>query len=107
MRREKTLKVKILDQKSNELKIEIEGEGHTLCNHLENVILEDEAVEIAGYNIKHPLTSSPILYIRTKGRTKPKTVLIRALKKILHEEQLFKTKFENAIKVWESSKTKK
>ena len=85
----KTLNIKILDKKTNELKIEIEGEGHTLFNHLENIILEDEAVEIAGYNIKHPLTSRPVLYIRTNGRKNPQTVLVRALKKLTFIREIY------------------
>ena len=75
--------IRILERNTNELKFEIEGEGHTICNQLGDVILEDEKVEIAGYNIKHPLTSKPIVYIRTKGKRRPETALKKAINKIL------------------------
>ena len=56
---EATLQLKVLKKAANELKIEIQGEGHTLCNLLESVLLEDEDIEFAGYDVPHPLVSSP------------------------------------------------
>ena len=98
------MRIRILEKNAKELKFEIEGEGHTICNQLEDTILEDEKVEISGYNIKHPLTSKPIVYIRTKGRTKPETALKNAIEKILTRERTFKIEFTKAIKEWQDSK---
>jgi len=58
------LKVKVLKKEKNELKIEIEGAGHGLCNLLQKRLLEDEQVDVAGYDVPHPLASNPVLYIR-------------------------------------------
>lgn len=95
------MQIKILKKTSNELRLEIEGEGHTLCNLLEKVVLKDESTDMAGYNIPHPLTSNPIIYIRTKGRRKPETVLKDAAKKILQSEKEFRAEFEKALETWE------
>lgn len=75
------MKVKILKNTSNELKLEVEGAGHTFCNLLQKTLLEDEKVELAGYDIPHPLASYPIIYIRTKGKAKPKDVLSNAIER--------------------------
>ena len=98
------MKIKVLKRTTNELKLEIEGEGHTLCNLLEKVLLEDETVEMTGYNIPHPLISRPIIYVRTKGRRKPETAIKDAVKKILKREREFKTEFKRALEEWNRSK---
>lgn len=95
------MQVKVLKKTSNELRIEIEGEGHTLCNLLEKVLLEDESIEMAGYNIPHPLISSPVVYIRTKGRRSPERALKDAADRILKTEKNFRASFEKALQNWE------
>ena len=94
------MEVKILKRSGNELKLEIEGEDHTLCSLLEKVLLEDESVDMAGYTIQHPLISNPVIYIRTKGGRKPETALEEAAKKILQNEEEFRTKFNEALERW-------
>lgn len=83
------------------MKFEIEGETHTLCNLLEKVLLEDETVDMAAYNVPHPLTPNAIIYIRTKGHRKPETALKEAGKKILQKEKQFETAFEKELENWE------
>ena len=95
------MQVKVLKKTSNELRIEIEGEGHTLCNLLEKVLLEDESIDMAGYNVPHPLTSHSVIYIRTKGRRKPETALRDAAQKILQTEKKFRANFRKALENWE------
>ena len=50
-------KVKILEKKERVVRIEIEGEDHTLLAPLVSKLLENEKVNIATYNIKHTLQS--------------------------------------------------
>ena len=90
--------IRILKETSDELRIEIEGEGHTFCNPLQKILLEDEEVEVAGYDIPHPLFSNTILYIHTKGKRKPKTVLRDALKKLRERSDDFREAFEKTLK---------
>lgn len=91
------MKVKVLKRAKNELKLEIEGEGHTFCNLLQNVLLEDKDVEIAGYDLPHPLFSAPIIYIRMKGEKAPEKTLMRALDKIKDRTDDFLMKFNEAV----------
>jgi len=101
------MRVKILEKKPGELKLEIEGEGHTFCNLLEDVLLEDETVEIAGYEISHPLTSNPIIHIRMKGRRRPETALKEAVEKILRREKELRMEFKRAMEEWRKTAKKK
>lgn len=98
------MQVKVLEKKANELKIEIEGENHSFCNALQKTLLEDETIEMAGYNISHPLISNPIVYVRTKGQRKPETALRNAAEKIRKRNKEFRETFEKALKEWQKGK---
>ncbi len=95
------MKIKVLKKSSSELKIEIEGENHTFCNALQKVLLEDDTIEMAGYDLPHPLTSSPIVYVHTKGNQKPATALKKAAKKLGDRSKEFRKTFEKALKEWQ------
>jgi DNA-directed RNA polymerase subunit L len=90
------VKINVLKKTKNELKIEIEGEGHTFCNLLQHTLLEDENIEIAGYDLPHPLISNPLLYIRVKGGKTPEKALKKALEKIRERTSEFLEKFTEA-----------
>jgi len=95
------MNIKILDKRTNELRLEIEGEGHTFCNVLQKALLEDETIEMAGYDIPHPLISNPIIYVRTKGRRHPETALREAAENIRTQSKEFQASFEKALKEWQ------
>jgi len=95
------MNVKVLEKGPNELRIEIEGEGHTFCNVLQKVLLEDETVGVAGYDIHHPLISNPVIYIQTKGKRHPETTLREAAEKIRTRSREFRASFEKALKEWQ------
>jgi len=99
------MRVKVLEKKSNELEIEIEGEDHSFCNALQKTLLEDDTIEMAGYNISHPLVSNPIVYVRTKGQRKPETALRNAVEKIRKRNKEFRETFEKALKEWQKAKS--
>ncbi|MEM2105512.1 MAG: DNA-directed RNA polymerase subunit L [Candidatus Bathyarchaeia archaeon] len=92
------MKVKVLKDTSNELKIEVEGVGHTLCNILQKILSEDENVDLAGYDIPHPLASSPIIYVRTRGKARPEEALLKAIEKTRNINKEFKEELEKALK---------
>jgi DNA-directed RNA polymerase subunit L len=92
------MKVKVLKRASNELKIEVEGVGHTLCNLLQKRLLEDENVGLAGYDIPHPLASGTVIYVRTKGGVKPEEVLRGAVEKARGVNKDFGKALERAFK---------
>jgi DNA-directed RNA polymerase subunit L len=92
------MKIKILKKTSNELKIEVEGGGHTICNILQKRLLEDENVDLAGYDIPHPLASNSVIYVRTKGDVKPEEALQRAMEKAREMNKEFSKELKKALK---------
>jgi DNA-directed RNA polymerase subunit L len=93
------MKVKVLKRQDNELKIEIEGSSHGLCNLLAKRLLEDSRVDFAGYDLPHPLAASPVIYIKMKGTGKPEDALIEAVAKIREANDAFGKELENVLKV--------
>ena len=92
------MKVRVLKKEANELKIEIEGAGHGLCNLLQKKLLEDEKVEVAGYDVPHPLASNPVIYVRMKGAAKPVNALIRAAEKARDTNSAFSKELKKSLK---------
>ena len=92
------MKVKVLQKTANELKIEVEGAGHGLCNLLQKKLLEDEKVDLAGYDVPHPLASNPVIYLRVKGAVKPEEVLIKAAEKAREVNTAFGKELKKAFK---------
>jgi DNA-directed RNA polymerase subunit L len=92
------LKVKVLKKEANELKIEVEGAGHGLCNLLQKKLLEDERVDLAGYDVPHPLASNPVIYVRMKGSAKPEDALIKAAQKAREANKAFSKELKKALK---------
>jgi DNA-directed RNA polymerase subunit L len=95
---EEPMKVKLLKKSENELKIEIEGTSHGLCNLLAKRLLEDKKVEFAGYDLPHPLASSPIIYVRMKGANKPEDALIEAASKVREANDAFSKELDRVLK---------
>jgi DNA-directed RNA polymerase subunit L len=98
------LNIKVLKKTSDELRIEIENEGHTFCNVLQKALLEDKSVEMAGYDIPHPLVANPIVYVRMKEGRKPdkkaETVMREAATKIRNQTEQFRNSLTKALKEW-------
>lgn len=88
--------VTILKENEKELKIEVDGEGHTLCNLLQQLLLKNENVEIAGYDVPHPLLDRAVVYIRVTEKETPKGALMKALKELRELADEFLGKFEQA-----------
>ena len=94
------MKVKVLKKTDNELKIEVEGAGHSLLNMLQKTILEDARIEMAGYHVPHPLIDSGILYVHTREQQKPNDAINEATKKVLSLSKEFQKSFKKANKDW-------
>ena len=90
------MKPRTIENTKFELKFEIGGEGHSFPNLLRKTLLEEPAVEFAGYNIEHPLLASPIVTVRTKRR-QSSIVLREALEKMLARTEEFRKKFKQAV----------
>ena len=96
--RGRKMKVKVLKSTDNELKIEVDGEGHSLLNLLQKTLLEDDSIEMAGYHVPHPLFDRGILYVHTKGKQDPEAVVSEATKKVLGLSKDFQKSFKKASK---------
>ena len=94
------MKIEVLKNTANELKIQLEGEGHSLLNLLQKTILEDDAIEMAGYDVPHPLIDRAILYVHTKGQQDTEAVVKEATKKVLALSKEFQKSFKKASKKW-------
>jgi DNA-directed RNA polymerase subunit L len=92
------MNVKVLKKTSNELKIEIEGVGHTLCNLIQRRLVEDETTDLAGYDMPHPLASNPIIYVRTKDGVKPEASLRKAVESARDMNKEFSRELDKALK---------
>ncbi len=96
------MKVNVLEEKSNELKIEVLGEEHSFPALLSWALLQDPNVEFAVYDKEHPLLGHAKLYIKTK-RGSPWNALKKTAKTI---EEEFRTMLK-VTKIEEKEKSKK
>lgn len=92
------MKIKVLTKSENELKIEIEGGTHGICNLVQKRLLEDKTVDFAGYDVPHPLASNPVIYVRMKGAAKPEDALIKAIEKVRETNDAFGKELDRVLK---------
>lgn len=97
------MKIKVLKQTDNELKLEIEGEGHSLLNLLQKALLEDDNIAMAGYDVPHPLFDRGVLYVQTKDKQNPEDVLKEAAKKVQDLNKDFNKSFKKASKAFKEN----
>ena len=88
--------VKIVEKKENAVRIEIEGEDHTLLKPLTSMLLDNEKVDIATYTIPHTLRSNPILYVKMKEGD-PIEAVKSAVASLASEFEEFERKYRAAI----------
>ena len=92
------MELKIIDKTEDEMHLEIKGETHTLLNMLKSVLLDDERVQIATYDMKHVSISDPILFVKTDG-TDPIAVVKDALNVLISQCDEFLTVFSKSVDV--------
>ena len=92
------MKIKILDETKKRIEFEIEGENHTLCNILREVLWEDSHVKTAVYRMGHPLVKLPRMLVETDGSETPREALVKAAKSVLKLNESFSKAFEKAVK---------
>ena len=92
------MKVNVLKRSKGLMKVEVEGEGHSFGNLMQETLLEDKTVDWAGYDQPHPLFRQSIITVRMKGEAQPDKALDRASKKIRSDIQEFVEKFSSAVK---------
>nr|QNO48009.1 DNA-directed RNA polymerase subunit L [Methanosarcinales archaeon ANME-2c ERB4]QNO48192.1 DNA-directed RNA polymerase subunit L [Methanosarcinales archaeon ANME-2c ERB4] len=92
------MNLKILNKTDTELEMELVGETHTLLNLLKTILLEDDAVEIATYDIKYLGISEPIMYVRTNGKD-PVQAVRSAISTMIAICDEFKSVFTGSIEI--------
>jgi DNA-directed RNA polymerase subunit L len=87
--------LKILKKSEDEIRIEFEGESHTLLNLLRTELLADKRVKLATYDTKFPIMDNPIFRLKTDG-SDPVAVIREASARIAGQAQEFSGKFADA-----------
>jgi len=90
----KYMLIKALEKKKEKLRIEVDGETHTLLNLLRENAWKTGAKQ-AAYIIKHPYLSRPEMIIRAKN---PGKVLNDAIQLIINNTKEFEREFGRALK---------
>jgi DNA-directed RNA polymerase subunit L len=72
------LRINIAKREGEYMEMEFSGEGHTLLNLLQSSLLEDPAVEMAGYSKPHPLMDRSKMFIKLKKGDKHLDAMRRA-----------------------------
>ncbi len=85
------MKIKVLEDKKDSLVVEIEGHRHTIPNLVKESLWEDDSVDIAAYEKKHPLLGSPKVIVRAKD---PRKALVSAIKRAEAQTKEFIDEFK-------------
>jgi DNA-directed RNA polymerase subunit L len=75
------MQLEVKNEKGKEMQFTLKGEDHTFSRLLVDELLKDNSVEIAQYDIAHPLTGQPQFYIRMSKGT-PRDALKKAAKSL-------------------------
>ena len=87
------MKITRVDVDGKLLKVEVDGETHTILNLISTKLLEYENVEIAGYDIPHPLQERGKLIVRVKEGS-PVEQLIKGIDELISEFKDLKNALE-------------
>ncbi|MFH1978300.1 MAG: DNA-directed RNA polymerase subunit L [Candidatus Aenigmatarchaeota archaeon] len=88
------MKLKVIENKKDKMKLEVLGESHTLLNVLREKAWEKGAQQ-ASYMIEHPYLSVPKIIVIGAN---PKKVLVTAAQSVFDEAKEFGAEFKRAIK---------
>ncbi len=95
------MNVRVLERSERSLRIEVSGDGHSLCNLVQEALLEDPSVEMAGYHRVHPLSDKFIIYVRVKEGD-PDDSVLRAVERLKGRLKELRSLVEGAFKVGEN-----
>ena len=88
------MELKVLESRADKLKVEVEGETHTLLNILTEYAWDAGASQ-SSYIIEHPYLSQPVLVVKSKN---PKKTMNDAAQIIIDKSKEFRTAFDRAAK---------
>lgn len=91
------MKVNVVKQEGSYMEMEFSGEGHTLLNLLQESLLEEEDVEMAGYSKPHPLMDRSKLFIRLRKGEEHLDAVKRAVERADGKLNEFLEMFEKSL----------
>jgi DNA-directed RNA polymerase subunit L len=101
------MKLNITKEDAEGFEMEIEGEGHTLCNLLIASLNKNDEVEFAAYKIEHPLIGKPKVFLKLKeveektgdkkDRFGYKKLIKNSLKELIETIEELEKKFKKAV----------
>ncbi len=89
------MNIKIIGKGKNKLRVEFEGEDHTLLNLLRKALWE-EGADYSAYKKTHPFLDNPELILETDKKD-PTRILKTAAKKIADQMVDFRKEFTRAL----------
>ncbi|MDW8061704.1 MAG: DNA-directed RNA polymerase subunit L [Nitrososphaerota archaeon] len=78
------MEIRVLESGERYVKIEVDGEDHTLLHALQDEALKDDNVEYIGYHIPYPLERKGIIIVRVKSGD-PISVLKKVAERIIDD----------------------
>ena len=91
------MKLNLVEQDNDKIELEVSGDGHTFLNLLQNYVLKEKNVKIAGYSKVHPLMDRSLFFVTLNRGDDYKKVLVSASEKIEKHLIEFQTKFIKTI----------
>ena len=91
------MKLNLVKQDNDKIELEVSGDGHTFLNLLQNYLLKEKNVKIAGYSKVHPLMDRSLFFVTLNRGDDYKNVLLNASEKIEKHLIEFQTKFLRII----------
>ena len=88
------MKLSVLEKKKDKLRVEVDGESHTLLNLLRENSWKSGANQ-AAYRIEHPYLSKPEIIV---SATNPKRILSDSAQLIINDTKTFEREFKKALK---------
>ncbi len=91
------MKINVVKQEGGYMEMEFSGEGHTLLNLLQESLLEEKDVEMAGYSKPHPLMDRSKLFIRLRKGEKHLDAVRKAVENADGKLDEFLEEFEKSL----------
>mgnify|MGYP006270333047 len=86
------MEINVIEDNENKFVFELKGAGHTFCNALKDELTQDENVDVATYNINHPLVAEPKIYLHMKKGSARKA-LTEATERLQKKNEEFQNAF--------------
>jgi len=91
------MRIRIVKNEGDRLEMAVGGEGHTLLNLLQNSLLKNKDVKMAGYSKPHPLMDRSVLYVNMEKGKSPEKALLAAVEDAKRQVNEFLAEFNSRV----------